>query len=182
MHKVFAGTNLFSGITAEPIVEIPCTESETYLQSFSAAGTSFSPGPLFQAEPFVGVVTETRLLGTIDKAFSVLRIRRCPQTDASCTDPRFTLSLGTADYLEISVPAGKTGTCSGDGSECSSNEPCPSGQKCTWFDGKDLGPLTGQPVLSCTPIDDEGTGSGFWVIIAIIVGGVLLLVLVFRKK
>jgi hypothetical protein len=183
LRGVYAATNVYSGITATPVIEIPCAESEKYLQSFSAAGTAFATGPLFQVDPSSGTVPETRLLGTIDKAFSVLRVRRCPQADPSCTAPKFTLSLGNADYLEITVPAAKTGTCSISGAECSSSEPCPTGGgKCIWFDGEDRGPLTSQPAPSCVLSDDEVDASGFWVMIVIILAGVVLVIWLFRKQ
>jgi hypothetical protein len=185
-RKIVANTNLPSGLAGLAAIQIGCADSAQFLQSFAADGTVFSAAPIFQVDPGnPDPAEELRLLGSIDKAFSVLRIRRCPQSNLTCgATQKFELSSRIqADGKPISLGrrGNRQGFCDESGTLCSNDSSC-IGKACLYAEGEEHGPYTGPSILTCqlsTPPED---GSGVWVLILLVIGGVVILVWVFRRR
>jgi hypothetical protein len=184
-RKVVANTNLPAGLGGLAAIQIGCAESPQHLQSFAADGTVFSSAPLFQVDPGnANPSDELRLLGSIDKAFSVLRIRRCPQSNLNCgTMQKFDLSARIEDGNPISLGrrGNRLGYCDESGTLCAHDSEC-IGKACLYAEGEEHGPFTGSSSLMCDQGTSPDDGSGVWVLILILIGGFVILVWVFRRR
>lgn len=177
-RRVKATTSMPASSTGPQAIHIGCDESDTYLQSFNAIGMIFDAPPLFKADPMQTTDMPTTLLGTVDKAFSVLRIRQCPESDPTCSQKKFDIALepaGNAKKIPHRTDGG--GYCANSSTKCPDTA-CPAGVPCIAFDGEAGDDWqSGDPPFECT----QGIGPKydwwFWLIAALVVGGVAYLLL-----
>ncbi|HEY2775100.1 MAG TPA: hypothetical protein VGK20_13725 [Candidatus Binatia bacterium] len=123
----------YPGLTTNSAVPLLPDE---YLQSFNKDGESFDPPPTFTAN--TAVAHTLALQGTVDEALSVLRIRRCTQTDLDpngvCSNGLFDLASRAGNGLEFTVgrksqdhgfcQSTSNGDCTKDNDKLCQGAPC----------------------------------------------------------
>jgi hypothetical protein len=135
------------------VTSAPIHVGNDHLQSLNADGEAFNPGPLFEAN--ASNTDALELYGTVDKAFSVLRILGCPASNVDCTTRAF-------DFWSRREPGGPVvitrksngkGSCAGSGADCDKAGDCPAGTgPCIGFGGVAQGYMVIPPPPPPTPV------------------------------